>query len=89
MIYMHIVLFAICLNFGLGIAHIPGTPISLSDASTAQDISCFNDFTLTENIFHAITHSLLDLFDFVSLFLPSEKQIFACRDGGREKVIAV
>ena len=42
---MHIVLFAICLNFGLGIAHIPGTPISLSDASTAQDISCFNDFT--------------------------------------------
>lgn len=44
MIYMHIVLFAICLNFGLGIAHIPGTPISLSDATTTQDISCFNDF---------------------------------------------
>jgi hypothetical protein len=42
---MHIILFVICLNFGMGIAHIPGTPLTITDAYTSTSLSCFNDFT--------------------------------------------
>ncbi|MCW4040549.1 MAG: hypothetical protein NWE83_07335 [Candidatus Bathyarchaeota archaeon] len=44
MVYMHIILFVICLNFGMGIAHIPGTPLSITDAYNSNNMSCFNDF---------------------------------------------
>ena len=60
--------------------------VFFSDSQLINHFSCFKDFTLTENIFHAITHFCLDLFDFASLFLSSGNQIFACRDGGRGKV---
>ena len=60
--------------------------VFFSDSQLINHFSCFKDFALTENIFHAITHYPLDLFDFASLFLSSGNQIFACRDGGRGKV---
>ena len=44
MVYMHIILFVICLNFGMGIAHILDTPLTITDAYDATNVSCFNDF---------------------------------------------
>tara|TARA_B110000495_G_scaffold185257_1_gene182923 strand:- start:64 stop:615 length:552 start_codon:yes stop_codon:yes gene_type:complete len=44
--YMHIVLFFICLNFGLGIAHIPDTPLSIPDSGLAATADCRKDFTM-------------------------------------------
>ena len=41
--YMHIVLFFICLNFGLGIAHIPDTPLTIPDASETITEGCTRD----------------------------------------------
>mgnify|MGYP000182038198 FL=1 len=41
--YMHLVMFFICLNFGLGIAHIPDTPLTIPDASTASSEGCTRD----------------------------------------------
>ena len=37
-------LFFICLNFGLGIAHIPDTPLSIPDSQKATTGECLNDF---------------------------------------------
>ena len=42
-LYMHIILFCICLNFGLGIAHIPDTPLTIPDAATASTDGCQRD----------------------------------------------
>lgn len=44
MVYMHIILFVICLNFGMGLAHIPGTPLSIGDAYDVTTMNCYNDF---------------------------------------------
>mgnify|MGYP006171882021 CR=1 FL=1 len=41
--YMHIVMFCLCLNFGLGIAHIPNTPLTIEDADTAASEGCTRD----------------------------------------------
>ena len=40
--YMHLVLFCICLNFGLGLAHIPDTPLTIPDAVTTVNAECTN-----------------------------------------------
>jgi hypothetical protein len=45
MVYMHIILFIICLNFGMGLAHIPGTPLSIGDAYEVTNMNCYNDFS--------------------------------------------
>ena len=44
MVYMHIILFVICLNFGMGIAHIPDTPIYIGNAMDTTNVNCYNDF---------------------------------------------
>jgi hypothetical protein len=41
-LYMHMVIFCICLNFGLGIAHIPDTPLTIPDAVTTLNAECTN-----------------------------------------------
>jgi hypothetical protein len=41
--YMHLVMFFICLNFGLGIAHIPDTPLTIPDASATISEGCTRD----------------------------------------------
>ena len=41
--YMHLVMFFICLNFGLGIAHIPDTPLTIPDASASISEGCTRD----------------------------------------------
>ena len=43
-LYVQLMLFFICLNFGLGIAHIPDTPLSISDSQKATTGECLNDF---------------------------------------------
>ena len=42
-LYMHIVMFCLCLNFGLGIAHIPDTPLTIENASTTGTDGCTHD----------------------------------------------
>lgn len=44
MVYIHLILFIICLNFGMGLAHIPGTPLSIGDAYDVTNMNCYNDF---------------------------------------------
>lgn len=44
--YMHVMLFFICLNFGLGIAHIPDTPLSIPDSGLTSTSECINSFTM-------------------------------------------
>jgi hypothetical protein len=43
-LYVQLMLFFICLNFGLGIAHIPDTPLTIPDSQKAQTGECLNDF---------------------------------------------
>ena len=42
MVYMHLMLFCICLNFGLGLAHIPDTPLTIPDAVDTVGAECTN-----------------------------------------------
>jgi len=41
-LYMHVILFMICLNLGLGITAIPNTPLYINQASTNVANNCFN-----------------------------------------------
>ncbi len=41
-LYMHVILFMICLNLGLGITAIPNTPLYISQASSTVANNCFN-----------------------------------------------
>ena len=44
-LYMHVILFFICLNFGLGITTIPDTPLHLEPpANSPANRACFHDF---------------------------------------------
>ena len=45
-LYMHVALFFICLNFGLGIAHIPDTPLTIPDSGVSATAECQNNFTM-------------------------------------------
>jgi hypothetical protein len=45
-LYMHVALFFICLNFGLGIAHIPDTPLTIPNSGVAATAECQNSFTM-------------------------------------------
>jgi hypothetical protein len=44
--YVHIMLFFICLNFGLGLAHIPDTPLTISDSGLAVTDDCRRSFEM-------------------------------------------
>lgn len=39
--YMHVILFFICLNIGMGVTSIPNTPLTIDVASQAQLQNCF------------------------------------------------
>ena len=41
-LYMHVILFMICLNLGLGITAIPDTPLYISQAQSNVANNCFN-----------------------------------------------
>lgn len=47
-LYMHVILFFICINFGLGITTIPDTPLHLAEPTDANgdplDLACFHQF---------------------------------------------
>jgi len=42
-LYMHLMLFFICVNFGLGIAHIPDTPLTIPNSAEAATDGCQRD----------------------------------------------
>lgn len=41
--YMHVILFFICINLGLGFTAIPDTPLSIPNAGTANAMDCFTE----------------------------------------------
>ena len=45
-LYIHIMLFFICLNFGLGLAHIPDTPLTISDSGLVVTDECRRNFEM-------------------------------------------
>jgi len=72
-LYMHVILFFICINFGLGITTIPNTPLTLSppedQTGNPLDLACFHSFQSaalitpalsTNNGFHAISTTYPD-----------------------------
>jgi|TARA_B110000495_G_scaffold77822_1_gene66822 hypothetical protein len=63
-LYMHVILFFICINFGLGITTIPNTPLTLTapiDEATGlprEDMECFKSFqvqALIVPVYHPIS----------------------------------
>ncbi len=46
-----------CLNFGLGIAHIPNTPITINDAQESMQWTCFQNFTSDGLLVRSVNNS--------------------------------
>ena len=54
---VHLMLFCICLNFGLGLAHIPNTPLTIPSSSLTQTDECRNDFTAQGLLMRVVDNS--------------------------------
>ena len=67
-LYMHVILFFICLNFGLGITTIPNTPLTLvapldANGVPRADMDCFHSFqsqALIVPVYHPISATYPD-----------------------------